>query len=194
MFLNLSLSPLGIILPVLAKESRGMPAWFLGALESSISLGAILGAICLGYVQQKIRGVWLMVVSISMVGVGVALLPWVPNALLPVSVLFFVGLAISWANIPLGTQISLSVPNSHRGRVGSIMGFLCNGISPLGVAVAGLVMGMIGLKSFLVGMGIMVVALTPLILLIPHIRQFFLAKPAEAEGFFDTYYPGAFRD
>lgn len=54
--MNLSLSPLGVVLPVLSKEARSMPAWFLGALESSISLGAI---------------------------VGVAVLPWVPNAVLP---------------------------------------------------------------------------------------------------------------
>jgi hypothetical protein len=179
---------------VLAKEARGMPAWFLGGLESSISLGAILGAMSLAVVQRWVKGRWLLILSIMMMGAGVAILPWVPNALLPISVLFWVGVAAAWANIPLGTQINLSVPDSHRGRVGAIMNFLCTGISPLGVAIAGVMMASIGLSRFLLGMGLAVVVLTPLILLVPRLRELMAASPSEAEDFFEREFPGAFRD
>lgn len=194
MFLNLALSPLSIILPVLAKESRNMPPWFLGALESSVSLGAILGAMSLNFVQRLVAGASLVVLSLVMIGVGVAILPWVPNAALPVSVLFFVGLALSWANIVIGTQVGITVPSSHLGRIGGITGFMCNGISPLGVALAGLVMAAVGLQKFLVAMGLAVVVLSPLIFFIPHFRRFLAVAPGDGENFFAETYPGAFRE
>lgn len=193
MLMNLSLSPLGVVLPVLSKEARSMPAWFLGALESSISLGAIVGALTLAWVQRKIKASSLVMISIAMIGIGVAVLPWVPNAVLPLSVLFWIGVGSTWANIPLGTQVSLAVPDSHRARIGSIMGFLCTGISPLGVAAAGILISNLGLTVSLVLMGGVLVLLTPLMLLIPKYSAFIEATPKEAEAFVDTYYPNALR-
>jgi len=189
MFMNLCLAPLAIVLPVLAKEARAMPAWFLGGLESSISLGAILGAVSLGYVRRFLSGRGVLVIAISMMGFGISLLPWVPNAFLPLTVLFWVGIGSSWANIPIGTQVSLTVPDAYRGRLGSIMGFLCNGIAPLGIALSGLLMASLGLTTFLVCMGLSVVALTFLILFIPKMKEFMEVGPGEAEGFFARAYP-----
>lgn len=192
MLMNLSLSPLGIILPVLAKEGRNMPPWFLGGLESSISLGAIVGAFSLTTLQKYVKPHFFFVGSIAMIGVGVMLLPWVPNLLLPLTVLFWIGIGSSWANIPLGTQISLSVPNAYLSRIGSIMNFLCTGISPLGVAGAGILISSLGLTNSLVVMGGGLVLLTPLIFLIPRIKEFLVATPKDAEDFFSKNYPGTF--
>lgn len=192
MLMNLSLSPLGIILPVLAKQGRNMPPWFLGGLESSIGLGAIVGALSLTMVQRYIRPHFFLVLSVAMIGVGVILLPWVPNILLPLTVLFWIGLGSSWANIPLGTQISLSVPNSYLSRIGSIMGFMCNGISPLGVAAAGLLISNLGLSKSLMYMGGGLIFITPFMLLIPKFKEFMEADSKEAEQFFSKNYPEAF--
>ena len=192
MFMNLSLSPLGVILPVLAKESRNMPPWFLGALESSISAGAIIGAMSFGYLQKYLKTSLIVILALAMMGVGVMILPWVPNAALPLSVLFWVGIASTWANIPIGTQVSLSVPDAYRSRIGSIMSFMCTGISPLGVAAAGLLISNLGLTTSLVFMGGFLVLLTPLMFLIPKYQDFMTASPKEAGEFFDTHYEGVF--
>lgn len=192
MLMNLALSPLGIILPVLAKEGRNMPPWFLGGLESSISLGAIVGAFSLSTLQKYLKPHFFFVGSIAMIGIGVMLLPWVPNLLLPLTVLFWIGIGSSWANIPLGTQISLSVPNAYLSRIGSIMNFLCTGISPLGVAGAGILISNLGLTNSLVVMGGSLSLLTPLILLIPRFKEFLGANPKDAESYFARNYPNAF--
>ncbi len=189
MLMNLSMSPLGIILPVLAKEARSMPPWFLGALESSISAGAIVGALSFSFIQSKIKTSYLVVLSIAMMGFGVAILPWVPNALLPLSVLFLIGIGSTWTNIPIGTQVSLAVPDSYRARIGSIMGFMCNGISPLGVAGAGILISNFGLSTSLITMGGILILLTPLMLLIPKFNEFLNASPKEAGAFLDQHYP-----
>ncbi|MGZ3773154.1 MAG: MFS transporter [Pseudobdellovibrionaceae bacterium] len=194
MLMNLALSPLGVILPVLSKEGRNMPPWFLGALESSISLGAIVGAFTFATMKNKINAPLLVILSIAMMGIGVIVLPWVPNAALPLSVLFWIGIGSTWANIPIGTQISLSVPDSHRARIGSIMGFLCSGISPLGVAGAGILISSLGLTNSLIIMGGVLVLLTPLMFFIPHYREFVNATPKEAGEFFEKHYPEALKD
>ncbi len=192
MLMNLSLSPLGIVLPVLAKEARGMPAWFLGGLESSIGLGAIVGAMSITLIQRVVRPHLFFVAAIAMIGVGVCLLPWVPNVLLPLSVLFWIGIGSSWANILLGTQISLTLPDSYRARIGSIMGFMCNGISPLGVAAAGYLIAFIGLDKSLLVMGATVALLAPLMLAIPLLKEFLSVRPESGSEFFNRYYPGIF--
>lgn len=192
MFMNLALSPLAVILPVLAKEARGMPAWFLGGLESSISLGAIFGALTVGGVLVRMRAHRLIFAALAMLGVGVAILPWVPNALLPLSVLFWIGVGGTWADVPIGTQISLTIPDSHRARVGAIMAFLCGGIAPLGVAGAGVLIATLGLNVAMACIGAGLLALTPLLLLVPRFREFMNATPEEAADFLTQHYPAAF--
>jgi len=194
MFMNLVLSPLVVLLPVLAKEARAMPAWFLGGLESSIGVGAVVGALSTGWVLSRLRVHGVVILAIGMMGAGVALLPWTPNILLPLSVLFWIGIGQTWANVPINAQISLSVPDSHRARVGSIMGFLCGGMDPLGIAGAGLLVERCGLTTTLLGLGAALIVMTPLLLLIPDFPDYMGASPEDAAEFFDKRYPGAFAD
>lgn len=192
MFMNLTLSPLPILLAVLAKETRGMPAWFLGGLGSSVGAGAVVGALTVGRILPRVRVHRLVIAAIGMMGAGIAILPWVPNALLPFSVLFFIGVGQTWANVPMNSQISLAVPDSHRARVGSIVGFLCGGMAPLGIAGAGALIARVGLTPAMIGVGAALALLAPLILLIPSFPEFMAASPAEAAEFFERRFPGAF--
>jgi hypothetical protein len=43
-----------VVLPVLVKLGRGLPPWYLGALESGMGAGAILGALGGGWLCRKI--------------------------------------------------------------------------------------------------------------------------------------------
>jgi hypothetical protein len=47
----------------------------------------------------------------------------------------------------------LLVPDSYRARIGSITGFLCNGVSPLGIAGVGPLISGLGLTNTLLFMG-----------------------------------------
>ncbi|MFH1653599.1 MAG: MFS transporter, partial [Pseudomonadota bacterium] len=48
MLCNFTFAHLNVGLPVLVKETRDLPAWFLGSLESSIGIGSIIGALLVG--------------------------------------------------------------------------------------------------------------------------------------------------
>lgn len=192
MVINFSLAPLAVVLPVLAKESRGMPPWFLGGLESSISLGAIFGAIVISYMLRKTHAHSLMIVAIIMIGLGVAVMPWTPNALLPMSILFWIGVGSSWASIPLGTQMSLAIPAHYQARLGTLRQFMSTGMAPLGVAGAGGLIGAIGLDYTLIAMGCSVMILAPLLRWVPHLRDFMGVSPQESQEFFRQRFPGVF--
>ncbi len=192
MGLNFVLNPLSVALPVLAKEGRGLPPWFLGALEASIGAGSVLGALGLGWLARRVSADRLMVSSIALMGVAVALLPQAPGWLGPLFAMFCLGLGNSWANIPFGAQLSVATPDRYRSRINSIFAFLCGGIGPLGVALAGIAISRFGLQDMLGFTGLATVLLAPALFWIPGFTAFMTAKPEEASGFFDTHYPAAF--
>jgi MFS family permease len=191
MMINVALAPLSVALPVFAKLGKNMPAWYLGGLESSLALGSILGALGLNWVQGRVKRRLLFVLSVMGMGLGVGVLPWCAGVLLPLVALLGAGIASSIANIQFYTQTALVIPDSHRSRFNSIIEFLCGGLSPLGVAGAGLVIVQWGLSTALWIMGGMVVILTPLILWIPKLNELMEARPPGAKGFLKKHYPRA---
>ncbi len=94
------------------------------------------------------------------------------------------GFGIGASNVPIGTQIALTVPDTHRARIHSVMGFLCEGVSPLGVAAVGLTITQWGIQPTLALMGVAVATLAPAMLFVPHFKAFFRASPEEAKLFF----------
>lgn len=192
MVMNLTISPLGIVLTVLVKEGWKMPAWFLGSLEATAAAGAIAGALSYGKARNWFPPHVFFSLSIALQGLGIALLPMAPTLILPMVIAFCVGMGISWGNIPIGTQIALTVPDAYLARVGSLMGFLCGGMAPLGIAGAGYLISVLGLNLTLILMGFGLVLLTPLILFIPLIKEFLSVEPEAAKEFMATNYPGAF--
>jgi MFS family permease len=193
MLINFGLAPLSVALPVFAKLARHMPAWYLGAMESSLALGAIWGSLGLNRVQNLWKGRTLLMVSTVMMGLGVLVLPWSPGLWLPFWALLGTGIGSSLANIQFYTQTALVIPDSHRSRFNSIIEFLCAGLSPLGVAAAGWVIAQWGLSPALWIMGGLVILLTPLIALIPHLNELMTVRAPQAKGFLKKYYPGVIR-
>jgi predicted MFS family arabinose efflux permease len=194
MLLNFAMSPLTVVLAVFAKESRGMPAWFLGALQSSVGLGAVVGALCIAFLQRRLRASLFMVLSVALMGACVILLPLTSDSVLPVALTAVFGAATAWTNIPLSAQFALTVPDAFRARIGSVTGFVVQAVSPLGVAVAGMLVAEAGVTTALFLLGAALVVMAPLLLLIPKIHSFLGCPPQGAEGFFGRHYPGVFPD
>ncbi len=189
MVINFALAPLQVALPMFVKLGKGLPAWYLGGLESSAALGAILGAVSLNWVQEHLRRRWVLIVSLWMVGLGVLLLSWSPGLFLPLLMMLLLGMGNSWANIQTNTQIALVIPDSHRSRFHSIIEFLCIGISPLGVAGASLLISQLGLSLSLLLMGSMIVIVTPYLLFVPKLGEFMEVPADEAGRFLRKHYP-----
>ena len=104
MLLNFVVSPIGVILPVLVKQERNLPPWFLGALESSVSAGTILGAVLVGWLCRKFLTDFVVVGGIILIGIGIGFMPWIPSVALPLSMMFLIG-----KNVNVITVVSLMV-------------------------------------------------------------------------------------
>jgi MFS family permease len=139
MLLNFFLAPLFVVLPVLVKQGRGLPPWYLGALESSMGAGAIVGATLAGWLCRTLMTDRVIVLGIGLIGISVGSLPWMPGLALPIVAMLCFGAAASLANIPIMSQLAVATPDTYRSRVNSIMLFLCMGVAPLGVAARGCV-------------------------------------------------------
>ena len=191
--MNFVVSPIGIALPVLVKEARNMPPWFLGALESSVSIGSIIGALTVGWLCRKMLADFVVVLGIVIIGLGIAILPWIPNPSLPLSMMLFIGIGSMLANIPLHTQMALAMPDEYRSRAGSVIGFICQLASPLGVAFAGIMISNIGLNFTMLVCGGLLILLSPLLFLIPKFSEFLRLPPEKAHSFYRENYSDAFR-
>lgn len=190
--LNLALAPLDIALAYFVKEAARQPAWLLGLLETSFSLGAIVGAMTLGGMQRYVRRSSLIFIGIAVGGVLTALLPWTYGVVLPLLALLIFGASVIVVNVSLRSQTAIAMPDELRSRAISVRTFIAAIASPAGIAATGYLIEGFGLKATLVVSGGAVLALSFGLFLIPNYRLFFDANAAEASRFYKEHYPGAF--
>lgn len=192
MIMTFVMSPFGVVLPILVKTERNLPAWFLGALESSISIGIILGSLVVGYIAKKIFIDRVFVAAIFMQGIGVLLLPLVPDVYLPLFVMLIIGF-FNAMTIPLGSKIILAIPDQYRSRISSIMSFGSQGIAPLGVIFSGVIIATLGVKLSMAIMGGGMAIVSLLIFKVPKFIEFARCSQDETQKFFVEKYPEAFK-
>ena len=191
-FFNLVLSPMQVLLPTYAKVTRGMPAWFLGGLESSLGVGIIVGALGIGVLEKKPRLVSSVVFGLLLLGTGTAFLSHVPGIAGPMAMMFLIGLGAAWTNIPIGTRISVAVPDHFRSRVNSIFAFIFDASAPIGVAAGGALVAGFGVVSTMTWMGILMLIAVPALFRLPGFPEFFRASPSELTNHFLKAYPHVF--
>jgi len=189
MLINFVQAPFWVALPLFVKMAKGMPAWYMGGLESSLALGTIVGALSLKFIQRFLRNRALLVATLILQGFGFLLLPRVPGLLLPFVMLLGVGLGSSIANIKFDTQLALVIPDSHRSRFNSIIEFLCLGLYPLGMAGGSILIAQAGVTATLGLMGLLLILMAPLILLIPKLNELLEVPVQRAGGFLKKHYP-----
>ena len=115
-----------------------------------------------------------------------------PGLALPIVAMLGVGAAASFANIPIMSQLAGATPDPYRSRVSSIMLFLCMGVAPLGVALAGVFLTAFGLAGTMTSMRIVTLLLAPTLFSIPHLSDFFRRAPQETTRYLEALYPRAF--
>jgi hypothetical protein len=189
---NLLLSPMQVLLPTYAKVSKGMPAWFLGGLESSLGLGIIVGAVGITAVESIPLVISSVVIGLMLLGGSMTLLSHVPGIVAPMVVMFLFGVGAAWTNIPIGTRVSVAIPDQFRSRLNSIMAFIFDACAPIGVTAGGVLVGAFGVTRTMTGAGIAILLILPALFRVPGLIEFFRRSPAELTDYFLRAYPHAF--
>jgi DHA3 family macrolide efflux protein-like MFS transporter len=148
--LNFALSPAFSLTPILVLKGFGGEAAMLGWFNSALGLGMVLGGLVLsawGGFRKKIVTTLIAVVAM---GGALLLVAAAPSRLYYVAVagFFLAGGLMAIGNGCLRATFRGVVHPSMQGRVGSLMGSLATAMNPLGLAIAGPVADVIGVRSW----------------------------------------------
>lgn len=158
-FVDFAFVPLVVVLPVFATDVLGGGSGTYGFLLGAYFAGTLAGNLLVGTVRGFVdehRGP-VMVVATVLTGVGVGLAAWLPLVVtlsLAASIGGFIlaGVCNPFINVPLTTYAQAVVPDDMRGKVFAVMRLGITGAAPIGIALAGPLVGAFGSVPVLLGM------------------------------------------
>jgi MFS family permease len=145
--------PIGVGLAYLTKTRFGSPA-ALGIVLSAFAAGSLCGALLAGVWKIQRRGVMILLVSVVLSvclgSIGLLGKLWLIAALLLV-----MGVAAGLTNVNLSAWIMQRIDAAVRGRVSSVLMLAAVGLTPVSLAVAGLLIAWNLKFMFLLSAGVM---------------------------------------
>ncbi len=143
-------TPSTIMLPLLFKKVLHSPNWMVGVGFASVGLGGLVGSLAMMSLvrpRARVRAMWLFWGVASILGVifGLANSAWLASG-----VALVIGALLMMGNIMWNSLMQSEVPTEMLGRVSSVDWTFSLGLSPVGVAVAGVVSGTVGVRATIV--------------------------------------------
>jgi DHA3 family macrolide efflux protein-like MFS transporter len=159
--LNFFLVPTSSLLPILVMKHFGGGPLQLSWLEAAMGVGLVVGGLGLGAWGGFKRRMHTSLLGVSIAGAGIGAVGLVPAGLLGVAValMFIAGTALSLANGPLFAVMQATVAKDMQGRIFTLVGSLSGAMMPLGLAVAGPVSDVIGVRTWYLVAGAVTVAM-----------------------------------
>ena len=141
--LNFVIAPIQVLFPGYAKDVLMTDARGFGLLETGIPIGFLVGAVLLGVLKPKAIGA---MITACMCAFGLLLVGVGLSRALPLSLGFLIvgGVALALINISLSVVFQSRIPNEMQGRVFGVMQTLGGGLQPLGLALAPLLIALLG--------------------------------------------------
>jgi MFS family permease len=132
----------------------------LGFMLASFGGGALIGAIIAGSLGRIRELGWVTVVGSVIIGAGLGLLGLAPSVLAVMAISAVVGLAIGFVNVRIVAWLQARTPEDRIGRVMSLV--MMGGVvmSPISLAVAGLLVDLGYATPMFVGGGILILVTT----------------------------------
>ena len=172
LFLNFSIAPLFANgLPYLFNLQLNKPPIHLSYVTVAFSVGMMIGGIIVGTLNQKIHvhkairqgmiGTFfgLLTVMILILNVSSGTLNYTTFMAVFIPLFFMTAIANMWLNIPLSTGLVRAIDPEIRGRVFSIMDTLGQGLIPIAILLAGILLEFQGLQLLFISM--LLISLTP---------------------------------
>ena len=158
--INLVLSPSMSFIPLLVTEHFEGTAWHLSAMEAALGIGVLVGGVLLGAWGGFKSRVYTSLLGLVGMGLSVLLAGVVPASLFPLAVLAMglMGLMSSLTNGPIMAVLQAAVAPSMQGRVFTLLSSAAMAMMPLGLAVAGPLADVMGVRTWFVVGGLVTLA------------------------------------
>jgi len=149
LMINLFLSAsITVVYPYIINKVLKLDSSLFGAFQSFYFVGMILCSIVLGSKKEKeikmknlargLASIGVIILIIGIPSIGTSILTIKPILIIYNSVLLFLlGVVLISINTPMMVLIQKMTPENLRGRTTGVLGTLTNGITPLGILLAG---------------------------------------------------------
>jgi MFS family permease len=168
--LNFAGSGITLIVIVLAQKQGASPA-MTGAIFAAAGVGGVLGALIAPTVQRRfsfgkaiIGNIWLSGLALSLFSVAVS----------PILLIATLGLMSligpSYDTVQMTYRLAI-IPDALQGRVNSVFRLVAQGLSPLGLALTGILLERVGGGTTALILGSIILAVALLTTLNRHVRH-----------------------
>ncbi|WCF06797.1 MFS transporter [Paenibacillus thiaminolyticus] len=127
--------PMGVLIPIMARDILDGNAFVLALLELSLGSGIILGSLAVSVKKTFIRPGFVILSSLILVVLAYGALGFVYQLVFAMCNIFIIGFSIQLANIPLFTYIQTNTEPRMLGRVMGIFLSAVTGLTPLSLAL-----------------------------------------------------------
>ena len=150
MLINMVLSPTNSFMPLLITQHFNGTAWHLGMVEAGFGVGVLGGGILLGVWGGFKRRIFTTLMGLAGIGIGIIVVGITPPSLFPLAVvgMMLAGVMSSLCNGPIMAIFQATVAPSMQGRVFTLVGSATAAMMPLGLAVAGPLADIIGVRTW----------------------------------------------
>ena len=150
--INFMIYPGFSLLPLLVSEHFHGQALQLGWMNSAWGIGIVLGGLILGVWGGFRRRMFTSLAGVAGMGLGFTLIGLAPGwtFVLALGATFFAGLMNPIANGPIHAMLQTLVAPEMQGRVFTLIGSATQAAAPLGLAVAGPLADIVGVKVWFV--------------------------------------------
>ncbi|MEN9933567.1 MAG: hypothetical protein RLZZ387_146 [Chloroflexota bacterium] len=152
----LTIMPTFTLTPLLVKEHFGGGVNEVAFMEGLAGIGIIAGGILVAAVPLFKRRIVTVLVSFAVSCAAVALTALTPGSMLVVAALWWAlsGVTFSTGNAPMIALIQAQVPNHLQGRVLSLLSTVMGLAGPIGLALAGPLGELIGVRGVFIAGGL----------------------------------------
>jgi len=179
---NFFLVPAFNLTPLFVAEHLENDVLKLGWLNSAFGIGIIAGGLILGVWGGFKKRIYTVIMAISIEGVSAVIFGFTTagSFFLGLSCAFLLGTGIAMANGPLTAIFQSVIPHDIQGRVFTIMGAISAAATPLGLAIAGPLADVIGIRSlyYIAGIGTFISGIA--FVFIPAVMNLENYKPDES--------------
>mgnify|MGYP005839821051 FL=1 len=147
---NLLMAPAASLIPLLVSRHFGGGAVELGVMNSSWGLGIVAGGLLLTAWGGFRRRIVTTLTGLASMGLAFGAIAAVPARAFPAAVVLSAlgGLANPITNGPLDAMLQANVAPEIQGRVFTLVGTFCQIAQPLGLAIAGPLTDLLGLRTW----------------------------------------------
>ncbi len=169
--INFVLNPAFSLLPLLVKGHFGRGAVELGWIESAWGIGLVSGGVILGIWGGFKKRIYTSLSGIIAMGIGSLMMGLLPETAFTIAIgaMLMMGFMSAMANGPLIAIFQEVVAPEKQGRTFTLLNSLSMAIVPVGLAIAGPVSDLIGVRTWYIVGGVMCMVMGVVAFLTPAI-------------------------